>query len=78
MITIGSNIRSIMVPQGKWQVDLYGEEGFVGDSETIRHDTGSDILNDRNDCINIPYSLSGQVNSIRFSNQYHEGLIPAV
>ena len=80
MLTIENNIKSIMVPQGKWQIDLYGLENFEHEGathskhkvKTLTHDTGADKASDRNDCIDVPKSHRGRVNSIMFTNSLME------
>ena len=83
-LTLGNNIMSVMLPEGSdWQVDLYAMTDFVTISgspqfdSTIRHNTGADKIDDRNDCINVSGSkVRGSVNSIKFSNTSYEGKIP--
>ena len=76
-LTTGSNIGSVMVPEGSdWQVDLYPEEDFGGEPFIVRHDVSVDKRDDRNDCLNVADTHAGQVMSIRFSPISYDGPIP--
>ena len=74
-----------MVPEGKWQIDFYARTGWDNREEeyenydyvrSIQHQTNDMDHYDRNDCINVPEEIRGQVNSIVFDNKFHDYLIP--
>ena len=76
-LTTGSDIGSIMVPQGSdWQVDLYPGKNYTGEPLILTHDVTADKSDDRNDCLNIADTHAGQVMSIRFSPVSYDGPIP--
>ena len=76
-LTTGSNIGSVMVPEGSdWQVDLYPGEDFTGEPFIVTHDVGADKSADRNDCLNVADTHAGQVMSIKFSTVSYDGPIP--
>ena len=73
MLTLGSNIKSVMFPSGNdWWMDLYVEEDCYVDNEehpyfelaTILHDTHG-----KNDCVDIH---RGQVKSVKFGQGPYE------
>ena len=66
-LTTRAEIRSVMVPEGNWQVEVCAKPNFE-DCITMEHDVAASNPDDRNDCLDITdVNVAGRVHSIRFS-----------